>query len=475
MNSSVLIAARFSVYIVILVFGTHFVRTWAFNRHEAITFEFSSVAAICPILFIVYYGYDIRLIWLLLVLMIMFIGNAFTQWHFYGVLQERIKEAFKERDQYLKKHEKDNTVVDRIRIMASVAIMPSFSRFIEESNLFTNPGNPIGLIKSIIKRERFQNKKYQMRERFADSVNLIGACKPAINSMVKDDSDVVPGAIRANDLAIDYSDEVIGLLTYDILGFGAGIILFFFIKKYYYYVVEGSAIHPLILSVSRKGIPLFSVEIGIIIVILLFVCVSYLLRHLGFARYESFGYEVSFTALVISSFFAVMPLIEGGEVTKERILVSCSYLFIFIFLSFINRYSDKKLHSKTDSLFDSILSDIRMSNETDIIKRRFIKNLKGVSEWTIVPYPGTPKRSELIKRIMLTKKLRDFENDNQMKQEMPRITKELIQKVVPESGVEVDEGVFIVSDPASKVLKIVGNVISIVSFVALFAVIHQFL
>lgn len=121
---------------------------------------------------------------------------------------------------------------------------------------------------------------------------------------------------------------------------------------------------------------------------------------------------------------------------------------------------------------EGILSDIRMSNETDIIKRRFIRNLEGVSEWTIVPYPGTPKRSELIKRIMLTKKLRDFENDNQMKQEMPRITKELIQKVVPESGVEVDEGVFIVSDPASKVLKIVGNVISIVSFVVLFAIMH---
>ena len=141
-----------------VVIAAHFVRTWAFNRHEAITFESSAAAFLISVLLLIRYGFSAGRLLLAGVLLLGFVLNAFGQWHFYMELQDVIKNAFAERASYLKENgpqaEKGlPEVTDQLMTMASVAIMPSFSRFIEESKLFNNPGSLIGLIKSLMKRD----------------------------------------------------------------------------------------------------------------------------------------------------------------------------------------------------------------------------------------------------------------------------------------------------------------------------------
>ena len=157
---------QFDIFIItglffnIIVLGTHYIRTWAFNRHEAMTFECSSAAFLISLMMMIRYGVTIRLLVVAIVLLIAFAANAFAQWHFYMVLQDIIKEAFERKSKLLRDQENAGYINNILQTMASVAIMPSFSRFIEESKLFNNPGGFIGLIKSVMKRQRFQKKNY---------------------------------------------------------------------------------------------------------------------------------------------------------------------------------------------------------------------------------------------------------------------------------------------------------------------------
>ena len=151
------------LFLIIIVFGTHYIRTWAFNRHEAITFECSSAAFLFSLLLMIRYGVTWKLLLAAIVLFIAFAANAFSQWHFYMVLQDIIEKAFESKSKYLRKKENAYYINDILKTMASVAIMPSFSRFIEESKMFNNPGGFIGLVKSVMKRQRFQKKKYLMQ------------------------------------------------------------------------------------------------------------------------------------------------------------------------------------------------------------------------------------------------------------------------------------------------------------------------
>ena len=122
-----------------------------------------------------------------------FLINAFAQYHFFDKLQDRIISAVLIRSPYFSnifksdkknKYKKEKQLVRCIIQIGSKAIMPSFSRFIEESLFFNNPGGFIGIVKSLLSRKRFQKKKYLMRECFADNLNLIGPCIPQIDSMI---------------------------------------------------------------------------------------------------------------------------------------------------------------------------------------------------------------------------------------------------------------------------------------------------
>ena len=92
------------LYLPVLVFGTHFIRTWAFNRHEAVTFESSSIMTLISLFLIWEFGPSKNRLLLSVILLLMFIANAFIQWFFYMRLQKTIKDAFSVRTNYIKQY-----------------------------------------------------------------------------------------------------------------------------------------------------------------------------------------------------------------------------------------------------------------------------------------------------------------------------------------------------------------------------------
>ena len=445
------------IYLPILIFGTHLVRTLAFNRHEAITFESSSVTALVALLLIWQYGPSERRLLLCGILLVMFIANAFTQWHFYMKLQDRIDETFSKRTDYLENYLEENnkSVIGSLKTMASVAIMPSFSRFIEESKYFNNPGNLIGLIKSIMKRQRFQKKKYLMRECFAEILNLIGPSKPEIDDMMSDDKDVVPGTIRANDLALDKKEEIAGLISFDVLGFGALAVMFSVLLNT---ALNGTDSVTINMSPVTKAFLMF-------ISALLFTALSHLLRHYGFARYESFFYELSFTTLVIASFRVLVLIIGGHPVLGRHLLTLAGSVLVFILLSFINKYLDRKLHKKAKEALENVIDRLSFDNETDRVKRRILRDLDTISEWSIVPFNGRRALDELPDDTLPVNRLAEFNAINRRKRVMPYLTADLIRKVAPEWDGLISEGQFKLDGTGA---RIVSDVVGAAAFIALF-------
>lgn len=447
-----------TVYILVIVFGTHFIRTMAFNRYEAVTFECSSITTLISMLLIWKYGPKPGLIALFVGMLLLFIIDAMSQWHFYMVLQDVIKKAFSDRADYLRRNNVDDSVNETLLTMASVAIMPSFSRFIEESKLFNNQGGFIGLIKSIMKRQRFQKKKYQMRESFAENVNLIGPCKPEIDSMMYDEKHVVPGAIHANDLALDYPDEKKGLFAFDATGFGALIIVYAVLV---YGLVTGGGFGPA-KEITASGTVLLLVASALITLL------SHVLRHFAFARYELVSYEFSFAALVITSFQVFHGLVTGENISDLSYCIFAVTLVIFLGLSIANRRLDKELHKKINNQYDDILYKIPLETETDRTKRRFLNNLKYICEWALVPFPGSEKRFNMFSKLMFTQKMKDFENINKRKIDMPGKAALLIDKIVPEYDSEVTEEDFCLPKERLAGFKRITGAIGILEYAALF-------
>ncbi|MBE5826407.1 MAG: hypothetical protein E7307_07185 [Butyrivibrio sp.] len=447
-----------TLYMLVIVFGTHFIRTLAFNRYEAVTFECSSITTLISMLLIWKYGPKPQLVGLFVGMLLLFIIDAMSQWHFYMVLQDVIKRAFSGRAEYLKRNGVDGSVNETLLTMASVAIMPSFSRFIEESKFFNNQGGFIGLIKSIMKRQRFQKKKYQMRESFAENVNLIGPCKPEIDSMMYDAEHVVPGAIHANDLALDYPDEKKGLFAFDATGFGALIIVYAVLV---YGLVTGASFGPA-KEITFGGTALLLAASALITLL------SHVLRHFAFARYELVSYEFSFAALVITSFQVFHGLVTGSDVSYMRYFVLAATLVIFLGLSFANRRLDKELHKKINEQYDQILYKIPLETETDRTKRRFLNNLKYICEWALVPFPGSEKRFKMFSKLMFTQKMRDFEIINKRKIDMPGKAALLIDKIVPEYDSEVTEADFCLDERRLARFKRITGAIGIIEYAALF-------
>ena len=418
-------------FLIPLIFGTHYIRTWAFNRYEAVTYECSCAALLLSVLHILKYGYSRQAGLLTAALLAAFIGNALCQWHFYMVLQRKIRAAFDVKAGYLAKardpkvREKASSINSRLLTMASVAIMPSFSRFIEESKLFNNPGSFIGLVKSIMKRQRFLKKKYLMREVFAECVNLIGPCKPGIDSMMYDDEHVVPGAVHANDLALDYPDEKKGLFSFDVLGFGALIAIWFFLALHWERPVPirpGAAV-----SAGRQALLL-------LLVLVVLTGLSRLLRHFAFARYESIGYELSFSALVAAGYFLVDGLAARGGAAKAGWAAFGAAAALFLAASYVNRRTDRRLHRRIDGLFDELIHKISPEYETNRVERRFLQDLKTISLWAVVPFPGDGKASRIIEKLFRSDRVKAFEEINRKKREMPVYMNEIVGGIVADKA-----------------------------------------
>ena len=447
-----------TVYMLVIVFGTHFIRTWAFSRYEAVTFECSSITTLISLLLIWKYGATAGLIALFVGMLVMFIADAMSQWHFYMVLQEVIKKAFSGRAEYLRRNNVDDSVNETLLTMASVAIMPSFSRFIEESKLFNNQGGFIGLIKSIMKRQRFQKKKYQMRESFAENVNLIGPCKPEIDKMMYDETHVVPGAIHANDLALDYPDEKKGLAAFDILGFGALIITY---AVLIYAFVSGNGF-----GVTKDAT--LGGTVLLLVASALLTLLSHVLRHFAFARYELVSYEFSFVALVIASFRVFYGLVTGESIPGLSYCILAVTVVVFLGLSLANKRLDKKLHTQINKQYDDILYKITLDTETNRTKRRFLNNLKYICEWAIVPFPGSARRNRFIDKLNIKGKVREFEEINKRKLDTPKMAEELIDKIVPEYDNEVTESDFCLDPKLLHNFKVITNTVGILEYAALF-------
>ena len=450
--------AKTGAFLLLLLYGTHIIRTWAFSRYEAVTYECSAGALLLSLLLIVRYGACPQFVFLSIVLLLGFIGNAFSQWHFYMVLQEQIGKAFAEKESYFRTQENGPYLSGTLKTMASVAIMPSFSRFIEESKIFNNPGSFIGLIKSIMKRQRFQKKKYQMRECFAENVNLIGPCKPAIDNMMYDEVHTVPGAIHANDLALDYRDEKKGLFSFDVLGFGALALI------WYYLVINRST--PLagaapIRSDGAEGCLM-------LVVILAFTLLSHILRHFAFARYESVSYELSFAALVAVAFEVFENAMSGIGSTRQEWIFFWIVTGLFFLASFFNHRTDKRLHDRIDEKFRLLISRIPPISETNRMKRKFLQNLQVISKWTIVPFPGTGRKSDRFMKLMVTEKLREFETTNRMKQEMALRMERLVDKIVPEEKAFFSESDFQVPEGELRMTRWILNIAGWLSVILVF-------
>ena len=403
--SNITVIIAIVIFLLAINFGTHYVRTWAFNRYEAVTFECSAIALLLSFLLIYRYGFRKELLLLSLLLLVMFVGNAMSQWHFYMTLQRIIDKAFDKRMSYMENHDPKFIFTNRaLLLMASVAIMPSFSRFIEESKLFNNPGNLLGLIKSIMKRERFQKQKYRMRECFAENVNLIGPCKPEITSMkimAKDERQGkpgrekgIPGAIRPNDLALNYTQEKWGLFAFDTLGFGALIIIFVVIKYLYFHPLERAAAPTAVLGAFKVA--------GLVAVLALFIALGHLLRLFAFARRESVHYEISFVALVVSAYRVFDAWLYGEKLSAWHYVVLAVAILTFGIHSFINRKLDKAFHKEVDQRYETIMKKIPIDTETGRTRRKFLENLEVINEWAISPFlvrkkksPESEKKTEL--------------------------------------------------------------------------------
>lgn len=366
---------KIGLYLLPLIFGTHFIRTAAFNRYEAVTYECSFAAVLLSTLLIIRQGWSWLLLAMVAVFMLGFIGNAMVQKHFFKALQQRINDSFSCKDGY-QKNKKD--VLDELQALAAVSIMPSFSRFIEDSKLFNNPGSFIGLLKSLMKRQRFQKKKYLMRECFADNANLIGFAMPVIRRASTEESiqsggedrPNLPRVMEANDLALVDKDEKTGLISFDILGFGALLGIW-------------------AVLVQRRWLPgAMNWGTGLVLAAVLLVLsfASNILRRVAFGRIESFFYELNFSALVGISFFIFAERMSGSLVSLAGWMIFAFSLLMFTAASILRRLADNKAHKRIKEKISLIVDGIRPDSEVNRTRRRFLNNLRLVSEWAALPY-----------------------------------------------------------------------------------------
>ena len=391
------------IYLLIIVYGTHFLRSRAFNRYEGVTFECSFITVLIAPLLIWKYGFSVWLIVFFAVSAVLFTANGLAQRKYYDKLQERIAKAVEIRTGKDGKEEGQNeeTLAGRLKKLGAASIMPSFSTFIEESRFFKKQGGLIGLIKTSMKRQHFQDQKYVMRECFADMLNLIGPCKAEIVRNREDPekktagtgtekTPVIRPAVRANDLALTAKDEKKGLAAFDILGFGGLLLLLIVLVVFFVRNPAGAAGGNAVMKTAA------ALAAAAVVTVL-----GHLLRRKAFVRPESAVYEAFFAVTVVSSFFAFDALANGACCGLVKGLIFLLAVVIFAALTFFFRHRDREHQEETDAMFEEYLYRIIPDSETNRTKRRFIRDMKTLSIWAAAPSADAymrPLMEELIKQ-----------------------------------------------------------------------------
>ncbi|MBQ6603426.1 MAG: hypothetical protein IJH99_08515 [Eubacterium sp.] len=388
------------IYLLIIAYGTHFLRSRAFNRYEGVTFECSFITVLIAPLLIWKYGFSVWLIVLFAVFAVLFIANGLAQRKYYDKLQERIAKAVEIRTGKEEGRNEEN-LAGRLKKLGAASIMPSFSTFIEESRFFKKQGGLIGLIKTSMKRQHFQDQKYVMRECFADMLNLIGPCKAEIVLSREDlkkkeagtgteETPVIRPAVRANDLALTAKDEKKGLAAFDILGFGGLLLLLIVLVVFFVRNPTGAAGGNAVMKTAA------ALAAAAVVTVL-----GHLLRRKAFVRPESAVYEAFFAVTVVSSFFAFDTLANGACCGLVKGLIFLLAVVIFAALTFFFRHRDRKHQEETDAMFEEYLYHIIPDSETNRTKRRFIRDMKTLSIWAASPSTDAymrPLMEELIKQ-----------------------------------------------------------------------------
>ena len=362
------------IYLAVIGYGTHFLRSRAFNRHEGVTFEFSFVTVLTSPLLFWKCGFSLITVCAFAVFILLFVLNGLAQRYFSRVLKERLHTAFALREKYMSAEAK--TALEEL---AGKAVMPSFSRFIEESKMFSKQGGLIGLIKTSMRRQHFQDKKYQMRESFADMLNLIGPCRAEIGSVSgekKETGKTVTRLVTPDDLALTEKDEKKGLAAFDILGFGGILLLFLLLIVVFVRPMQGPA----------EGASLRLV-IGLVCAAVM-TAAGFFLRKAAFAHREFLVYEISFAAVTVSAFFAVDAWLSGAAFGLVKTLVFLAAVLVYAGLTLFFDRRDKKAYACIKEQFEDILYEILPDGETGRVKRRFLRDLLSVSEWALVPSAG---------------------------------------------------------------------------------------
>lgn len=299
----------------------------------------------------------------------MFLLNTRFQSYYYFKLQSKLNKVIKNKTENIGEKTKRDFLEKTILYLSSAAVVPSFSRFIEESHLFNNPGGFIGMVKSIMGRNRFHKNKYLMRIKIADMVNLVWVGKNSGENSVNPSG--VAEFIHDEDIALDYKDEKIGLVAFDVFGFGAIIIvgIVMYLERI-----------GMITSNTSCKMPVIMLAMGL----LFLVVVSHVCRHYAFERYENIVYEFSFaTILTVSYLFFV----KGTYEKIDYILLGIGILQ-FLLISLINRIFDKKLHKGIDQKLNNIIRLVDIDTEIGRVIKRSVENLKVISLYSISTQNG---------------------------------------------------------------------------------------
>ena len=146
-------------------------------------------------------------------------------------------------------------------------------------------------------------------------------------------------------------------------------------------------------------------------------------------------------------------------------LIFGAALILFLASSFANRSTDKGLHKEINRKFETIIYQITPDSETNRIKRKFLNNMKIISEWAVVPFTSGKLSEKILQKLMITTKLKDFYKINQKKKDIPKLVEELVERIVPKSTTFVEESDFRVEPEKLRRTKLILDIIGIVSVV----------
>ena len=349
--------------------------------------------------------------------------NAFHQYKYLKLMKDRIKKAVNDIIADIRKTQNKNSdktadlstkssdseqnspedvrisYYDNLREIGLIVIAPTFSSFIEENEVFNNPGGMIGMTKAMLGgRKRFHKKKYEMRERIAELLNLAG---PYVSQSGSEELQIV----KPRDLALEVKDEKGGLIRFDLVGFLSFLVFFAIVILSTYKHSFGTAGSFLQMNLSDALI--FT---GILIGLGLF---TWAMRQIAFGRKESPLYEVASSFMIVSVWKEFWDLTQYKALPDYRRIIVLAIIFIlWILISFICIKSNKKIHKAINYVFDDINKKLDQYEEKNSkindqikeiirIRRLCVQNLQAVTQCILdSPFAGKDHLDNQLGKMM---------------------------------------------------------------------------